>query len=123
MGCWIILDYEQESTLCNDVAEKSLTKFGLTPLSVHIPREEASHRIAPRDTQDSSETPSQAHGKFCGRSKAGLLMPCALSVRCRERHTGTEESLDEATNSGRADVEGKTGERNGFVGLRLHSSS
>ena len=89
---------------------KSLTKFGLTPLDVHVPREEASHGIAPRDTQDSGETPSQAHGKFCGRSKAGLLVPCVLSVRRRERHTSTEESLDEATNSGRVDVEGKTGE-------------
>ena len=35
-------------------------------------------------------------------------MPCALSVRRRERHTSTEESLDEATNSGRVFVEDET---------------
>jgi len=90
---------------------KSLTKFGLTPLDVHVPREEASHGIAPRDTQASRETPSQAHGKFCGRSKGGLLVPCVLSVRRRERHTSTEGSLDEAMNSGRVDVEGMTGKK------------
>ncbi len=45
--------------------------------------------------------------KFCGHSKAGLLVPCALSVRRKERHASTEESLDEATNSGRLDEKRK----------------
>jgi hypothetical protein len=90
---------------------KSLTKFGFTPLDIHVPREEASDGMAPRDTQDAGETPSQAHGKFCGRSKACLLVPCAFSIRHRERHASTEESLDEATDSGRVDVEGKTGKK------------
>jgi len=113
MGCRITLNYERESTLLciKTWGRKWLTKFGLTPLDIHIPREEASHGIAPGDTQNSGETPSQAHGKFCGRSKPGLLVPCALSVRRRERHTSTEESLYEATNSGRVDVEGKTGKK------------
>src|SRR5260221_5338046 len=64
-----------------------------------------------RHAKDSGETQSQAHGKFCRRSKAGLLVPCALSVWCRERHTSMEESLDEATNCGRVDVKGMTGEK------------
>jgi hypothetical protein len=90
---------------------KSLTKFGLNPLDIHITREEASDSIAPRDTQVSGETPSWAHGKFCRRGKPGLIVACALSVRHRERHTGTEESLDEVTSSGRVDVEGMTGKK------------
>jgi len=113
MGCRITLNYERESTLLciKTWGRKWLTKFGLTSLDIHIPREEASHGIAPGDTQNSGETPSQAHGKFCGRSKPGLVVPCELSVRRRERHTSTEESLYEATKSGRVDVEGKTGKK------------
>ena len=38
-------------------------------------------------------------------------MPCALSVRHRERHRSMEESLDEVINSGKVDVEGKTGKK------------
>jgi hypothetical protein len=38
-------------------------------------------------------------------------VPCALSVRRREQHTGTEESLDEATNSGRVGIEAMTGKK------------
>jgi len=38
-------------------------------------------------------------------------MPCALSIRRRKRHISTEESLDEATNSGRVDVKGRTGKK------------
>ncbi len=75
---------------------------------------------SPRDTQDSGETPSQAQGRFCRCSKAGLLVPCALNVRCRERRTSTEESLDEATNSGRVDIGEK---RNGVVRPRVPSTS
>ena len=82
--------------------------LGLTPLDIHIPREEVLYSIAPRDRQDSGKTPSRAHGKFYGRSKVGLLVPYVLSIRCREQHTSTEESLDEATNSGRVDGKGKT---------------
>jgi len=71
----IILNHKRESTLCIKTwRRKSLTKFGLTPLDVHIPREEASHGIAPRDTHDSGEISSQTYGKFCGRSKVGLLV-------------------------------------------------
>jgi hypothetical protein len=87
---------------------KWLTEFGLNPLDVHIPREEASDDIAPKDTQDSGETPSQAHDKFCRRSEPDLTVPCALSVRRRERRTSMEEGLDEVTNFGRVDVEGIT---------------
>ena len=90
---------------------KSLTKLGLNPFDVHIAREEASDSIAPNDTQVSGETPSRAHGKSCRRGKPGLIVPCALSVRRREQHTGTEESLDEATNSGRVGVEGMDGKK------------
>ena len=90
---------------------KSLTKFSLNPLDVHITREEASDSIAPRDTQVSGETPSREHGKFCRYRKPGLIVPCALSVWRRERHTGTEESLDEATNSGRVGIEDMAGKK------------
>jgi len=58
--------------------------LSLTPLDIHIPREEVLYSIAPRDMQDLGETPSQAHGKFYGRSKVGLLVPCALGIRRRE---------------------------------------
>ena len=85
--------------------------YRVTPPDVDIPREKISYDISPRDTQDSGEIPSQAHSKFCGPSKPGLLMPCALSVRRRERHTSMDESLNEATNSGRVDVEGKSGKK------------
>ena len=46
------------------------TKFGLTPLDVHIPTE-ASAGIALRDMRDSSETPSQGHSRLCGRRQTG----------------------------------------------------
>jgi len=71
MGCWIILDYKRESALilCKDVAEKVAYQVGLAPLDVHIPREEGSHGIVPRDTHDSGETPSQTHVMFCGCSE------------------------------------------------------
>jgi len=82
--------------------------LGLTPLDIHIPREEVLYSIAPRDMQDSGETPLRAHGKFYRCSKAGLLVPCALGIRCRKRHTSTEESLDEVTNSRRVGIKGKT---------------
>ena len=68
----------------------------------------AKYGIVPRDTQDSGETPLQADSKFCGCSKAGLLVPCAVSVRRKERCTSMEESLDEVMNSGRVDIKGKT---------------
>ena len=90
---------------------KSLTKLHSTPLDVHNPGEEASNGIASRNTQDSCGTPSQEHVKFCGRSKPSLIVPCALSVRHRERHTSTEERLDEEASSGRVDVEVKTEKR------------
>jgi len=50
--------------------------------------------LEPKDIQDSGETLSQAHGKLCKHSKAGLV-PYALSVQHREQHTSTEESWDE----------------------------
>ena len=108
MGCWIILTGNGDQHCVykdGEVGEK--VSYQVWPHSTA----EASHSIAPRDTQYLGETPSQAHGKICGRSKPGLLVPCALSVRRRERHTSTEESLNEGANSGRVDVDGKTGEK------------
>jgi hypothetical protein len=107
------IDCKRESD--KDVSEK--VAYQVRPHSTRrtcpkrVPREEASHGIAPKDTQDSGEARSRTHGNFWEGSKAGLLLPCALSIRRRERHTSTEESLDEAANSGRVDVEGMTGEK------------
>ena len=85
--------------------QDTIRQFGVVVSSV------AKYGIVPRDTQDSGETPLQAHSKFCGCSKAGLLVPCALSAQRREWCISTEENLDERTDSGRVDVEGKTGKK------------
>lgn len=85
MRCWINLDYKRKSTLWMKTSRrKSFTRFGLTPLDVHIQRDEASDGIASRDTQVARETPSQAHRKSCRRRKADLPVLCALSVWRRE---------------------------------------
>ena len=94
-----------------DVAEKRAYQFRPHSTRRTWPNKEGIAQRCPRNTQDSGKTLSQAHGKFCGHSKPGLLVPCALRVWSRERYTGTEESLYEAMNSGRVDVEGKTGEK------------
>ena len=104
-----------------DVAEKGAYQFW--PTRRTWPKKEGLAQRCPRNTQDSGETPSQAHDKFCGHSKPGLLVPCALYVWSRERHTSTEESLYEATDSGSVDVEGKIEKRNGVVRPRVPNTS
>jgi len=84
----------------------------------------AKYGIVPRDAQDLGETPLQAHSKFCGCSKAGFLVPCALSTQRREWCISPEENLDEATDSGRVNIEGMTGKkRKGVVRQCVPGSS
>jgi hypothetical protein len=92
MGRWIVME-----------------EFGLTPFDVHIPREEPANGTSPGDAQNTGKTPTETHGKFGGRSKAGLFAPRIFRVRRRKRNTSTKKSLDEATNAGRVDIDGKTG--------------
>jgi hypothetical protein len=94
---------------------KLLTEFGLTPFDVHIPRDEPANGTSPGDAQNTGKTPTETHGKFRGRSKAGLFSPCVFRVRRRKRNTSTKKGLDEATDAGRVDIDGKTGkeERSG----------
>ena len=114
MSCWMILTRNGDQHCGYEdvkVVEKVAYQVRAHSTRRTYPKRGGLTQHCPRDTQYLGETPSQAHGKICGRSKPGLLVPCAHSVRRRERHTSTEESLNEAANSGRVDVEGTTGEK------------
>jgi len=51
---------------------------------------------ASRDTQNVGENPIEDARQVLWGGKAGHLLPWALGVRPRGRHTSTEECLDEA---------------------------
>ena len=87
----------------NAWGRKSLTKFVLTPLDIHIPRRGGLVHYCPqRHTRPGGDL-------IAGRSSAGAAeLLYAVSVRRQERHRSMEESLDEVINSVKVDVEGKT---------------
>ena len=62
-----------------------LTKPGLTLFDLRIAKKVASDGISSRDTQNEGQTPTETHGKLCGRGKAYPLASCAFSVQREER--------------------------------------
>jgi len=66
--------------------------------------------VASRNTQYSSETPTQQHRELWRGGKAGLVAPCTLCVQRGEGYTCSKESLNKTADAGGVDVEGEAGE-------------
>ena len=52
------------------MARRELTEFGLAPVDVHAPRDEAGGGVASRNMQYLSETPTQTHRELWRGGKA-----------------------------------------------------
>ena len=82
------------------MARRGLTDFGLAPVDVHVPRDEAAGSVASRNTQYSSETPTQTHRELWGSGKAGLFAPFVLCVQRGEGNARSNESFDKTAEAG-----------------------
>ena len=57
------------------MAKNCLTKFGFTPVDVHIPRDEATEGITSRGLKIYRKGPTLTHINFCRGRNAGLFAP------------------------------------------------